>query len=287
MKKRFSVEYENTPFLETSTTASHHNRLNWRCEILLARNQEAIAGKRILDLASHDGRFSYACLKLGAQHVTGVEGRHYLVESARENLTGLGYTPECFSFIQGDVFDYLHNVKSNEFDTVLCFGFFYHTVKQTELLENIQRSQAIYFILDTHIARGTFDVRPLRFRYTEQGAYPTTRVSLINNLNPMVKVGQLIRVAATLKRLIHNRANSGNKKPCLVFKPEDHSLEGATIDPLDLVAWPTKAFIELVLRSYGFSYSQLQWNKKEIKDWTSIEDYRQGERISYIAQLLG
>ena len=48
---------------------------NWRCEILLTRNQEAIKNKNILDLASHVGALTYGCLKLGAKHVTGVEGK--------------------------------------------------------------------------------------------------------------------------------------------------------------------------------------------------------------------
>ena len=126
MQRRFYIDYENTPFPQTGKikAETHPYRLNWRCEILLTRNQEAIESKRILDLASHDGMFSYACLKLGASHVTGVEGRENLVKSAIDNLTGLGYTQEHFSFIQDDVFNYLERVKPKEFDTILCFGFF-------------------------------------------------------------------------------------------------------------------------------------------------------------------
>jgi len=286
MERRFYVDYENTPFLQTSETAAHPNRLNWRCEILLTRNQEAIKGKRILDLASHDGRFSYACLKLGASHVTGVEGRRHLVESARENLIYLGYKSENFSFIQDDVFNYLPKVKSKEFDTVLCFGFFYHTVKQNQLLDDITRIQATYFVLDTHIARGIFAVRPQRFRYTPQGAYPKARLSLLNRLNPIFILAQFRRILVDLNRLPQVMASTEKGKPCLVFMLESHELEGATIDAMDLVAWPTKTFVELVFKSYGFSFKELYWKKNEIHDWTAIEDYKAGERVSYIAQLL-
>jgi len=90
----FDIDYEDSPFLRTSKTAAHSNRLNWRCEILLTRNKERIEGQRVLDLASHDGRFSYACLKLGATHVTGVEVRHHLVEFATRNLISLACPPE-------------------------------------------------------------------------------------------------------------------------------------------------------------------------------------------------
>jgi len=161
METGFQVNYENTPFLQTSETGPHPNRLNWRCEILLTRNQKAIKGKRILDLASHDGRFSWACLELGANHVTGVEGRQHLVESATDNLMGLGYKPEEFTFIQGDIFDYLPGVKPQEFDTILCLGFFYHTVRQIELLSEIKRIQPKFMVLDTYIAKGVFSAYPI------------------------------------------------------------------------------------------------------------------------------
>ena len=48
MEIRFQVNYENTPFLQTSNIHAHPNRLNWRSEILITRNQEAIRGKRII-----------------------------------------------------------------------------------------------------------------------------------------------------------------------------------------------------------------------------------------------
>ncbi len=114
------VNFQNTPFLETSKTAAYSNRLNWRCELLLTRNQSVIKNKRILDLASHDGRFSWACLKLGAKHVTGVEARAYLVESSIKNLNSLGIDSANFEFICGDIFDCLANFEPEQFDTILC-----------------------------------------------------------------------------------------------------------------------------------------------------------------------
>lgn len=111
MANKFHINYENTPFLKTSKTGVHPNRLNWRAEILLTRNSEAIRGKNILDLASHDGRFSYACLRLGASHVTGIEVRPNLVKFANENLASLDCGLKTFMFINGDIFDYLPKVK--------------------------------------------------------------------------------------------------------------------------------------------------------------------------------
>ena len=72
-------------------------------------------------------------------------------------------------------------------------------------------------------------------------------------------------------------------RPCLVFRIESHEVEGSTIDPMDLIAWPTKTFIELSLQTYGFSFKQLDWKRTEIRDWTAIEDYEAGLRVSYSA----
>ena len=163
MKKAFTVEFENTPFLRTSHTGPQMSdteldpyRISSRCEVLFVRNPEAIKGKIILDLASHDGRLSYACLKLGAKHVTGVEGREYLVNHANDNLTQMGYSPEQFHFTQGDVFDYLEKVKPGEFDTILCCGFFYHTIRHVEMVREYQRIKPEYLLLDTLVERGRF-----------------------------------------------------------------------------------------------------------------------------------
>lgn len=268
MQRNFYVDYENTSFLQTSKTGVNPYRLNWRCEILLTRNQEAIKGKRILDLASHDGRFSYACLKLGASHVTGVEGREHLVKFAMDNLTGLGYTQEHFSFIRDDVFDYLERVKPKEFDTILCFGFFDHTIRQIELIREIKRIQPTHFILDMFIERG-IHINPFSWLKLIAG----------------VKFRHFFQIPATLEKA-KGKVSFEKGKTCLVFKPESHLFEGSTIDPVDLSAWPTKAFLELVFKSHGFSLKQLKWDKKEIKNWTKITDYKYGNRASYIAQPL-
>jgi len=283
MKSDFYVDYENTPFLETGKISSEalSYRLNWRCEILLTRNRQAIRGKRVLDLASHDGMFSYACLKLGASHVTGVEGRENLVKSAIDNLTTLGYTKERFTFIQDDVFDYLERVKPQEFDTILCFGIFYHTIRHAELLREIKRIRPTHFILDTFVQRGMF-INPFF-------VYPSYLLKLIGRL----RFRHLFHMPKTMgeakKALSYEPvgpASIARGSPCLVLKPESHVEEWSTTDPVDLGAWPTQAFLELIFQSHGFSLKRLRWDKKEIKDWTSHKDYRQGYRASYIARPL-
>lgn len=283
MKTDFYVDYKNSPFLETGkiTPETFPNRLNWRCEILLARNRAAIAGKRVLDLASHDGVFSYACLQLGASHVTGVEGRESLIKSAIGNLTALGCPPERFAFIQGDVFDYLKGVKAGEFDTILCFGIIYHTIRQTELLTEVKRIRPDFLILDTFLQRGYF-VNPYFF------SFPNL-LKLISRVRPR-HFRRMSKSMGDAKNVLSYEpvgpASFARESPCLVLRPEIDVREWGTMESFKLGAWPTQAFLELMFRSHGFSLERLKWDKKEIKDWTAIGDYKDGRRASYLARPL-
>ncbi len=45
-------------FLETSGTASKPDRLNLRYEAMIQANCDILEGARVLDIASHDGRWS-------------------------------------------------------------------------------------------------------------------------------------------------------------------------------------------------------------------------------------
>ena len=74
--------------------------------------------------------------------------------------------------------------------------------------------------------------------------------------------------------------------PCLILKPENNTIESQTIDPVELGAWPTQAFLELMFKSHGFSLERLKWDKKAIKNWTFIQDYKDSSRASYLARPL-
>ncbi len=234
------IDYSDTPFLETSKTAPFVNRLNWRCEINLTRNLDAIQGKRILDLACHDGRFSYACVKLGASSVTGVEGRPELVESAKANV------PEA-TFICADLFDYLQQVEPGTFDTILCMGFFYHTIRQTELLTILKALKPQNVIIDTAVYK---DGRMLRWAR---------------------------RLNATAKKVRRRRVPETNTFMSYWF--EDPNNEAMTIENHGIAAVPTQSLLETLMRLHGFSFKELPW---QVPDWEHLEDYLDRRRVSYI-----
>jgi len=73
-------------FYSTSMTGQSANRLNNRYQILIENNRNIIENSRILDLASHDGRWSFAALMNKASKVVGIEGKSHLVENAKKNM---------------------------------------------------------------------------------------------------------------------------------------------------------------------------------------------------------
>jgi hypothetical protein len=141
--------FEKFPrFYVTSSTAPTAVRLNLRYEAIFGENRDIMAGASVLDLASHDGRWSLAALATGASSVIGIEARPELVKAATENLGAYGYGADRVRFITGDMHEVL-NTEDIEADVVLCLGFLYHTLRYNELLHGIRRAGARYLIIDT------------------------------------------------------------------------------------------------------------------------------------------
>jgi hypothetical protein len=141
--------FEQFPqFYRTSSTHPTTARLNLRYEAIFGENRDIFEGARVLDLASHDGRWSLAALANGARSVTGIEARPELVKAATENLDEYGYGADRVRFIAGDVHEVL-STQDFEADVVLCLGFLYHTLRYNELLGGIRRTHARYLIIDT------------------------------------------------------------------------------------------------------------------------------------------
>ena len=266
----FSVNFENSIYLKTAQTGAYPNRLNWRSELLLARNLDAIQNKKVLDIACHDGRFSYACLKLGAKHITGVEGRQPLVDSAEKNLETLGFPKDKYNFICGDIFDKLTDFEEGDFDTILCLGFFYHTIRQIELLQQIKRLNPQYFILDTTV-------------FVEPKAMKIVRL-VSKRANWFF---ERFKINGVLRRLLGKTLNF-NPLPSsnyLMFNHENHERGSNTIESHGVKASPTESLVEKLLQVYGFKVSPILWKSKGIQDWRDIEDYKNDGRVSYIASL--
>ena len=176
----FAEDYPR--FMEVSEVTPQPERLNERYEALFASNRDIFEGARVLDLASHDGRYSFAALKTGAAHVTGVEVRESLIHKAQETFAFYGQDPETYRFVCGDVFEVLAREKF-DVDVVLCLGYLYHTYRHTELMYRLHDLAPKHLIVDTMVEPGTQPIlRVLRERDSEdirsaaQDAYAVGRV---------------------------------------------------------------------------------------------------------------
>lgn len=138
-------------FYSTSKTGTNPNRLNWRHRALIEANVTMIRDRSVLDLASHDGRWSLAAYKAGARQTMGIEAREYLVRFARRNMEQYHVPEDRVRFRLGSVFEELHSIAPGTYDTIFCFGFFYHTSHHMLLLSKIARLRPQHVIFDTQI----------------------------------------------------------------------------------------------------------------------------------------
>lgn len=137
-------------FLETSTTAADKGRLNLRHLAIIKEHEHILRGARVLDIASHDGRWSFAALEAGAEHVLGIEGRDHLAANARATMARKGVDESRYEFQVGDVHDVL-TAGIGKVDVVMCLGFLYHTLRYPELFAGIRATGAKYVIVDSMV----------------------------------------------------------------------------------------------------------------------------------------
>jgi hypothetical protein len=137
-------------FYETSEAAPYRGRLNLRYEAIFAENRDIFAGARVLDIASHDGRWSLAALKAGAAEVTGIEARDDLVDLANENLAQYAGSGARYRFLAGDAFE-VFGRETFDVDLVLCLGYLYHTLRYNELMHGIRSASPRHVIVDTKV----------------------------------------------------------------------------------------------------------------------------------------
>ncbi len=139
-------------FYETGITPNA-NRLRCRYDAIISANVDILEGARVLDVASHNGRWSAAAILGGkAAHVTGVEPRAELVEAATRTAAELSIVHQV-EFHTATIMDYLfqQRLPDNAFDVVMCNGYFYHTHDHFQLLKEFCRIGRS-LILDTEIS---------------------------------------------------------------------------------------------------------------------------------------
>lgn len=124
-------------------------RLNMRHDMLIGRHTAHIAGARVLDLAAHDGRWSYAFAAAGAARVIGIEARPELIARFPHfPEAGLKARVELRC---ADVHDGVEAAKNagERYDVVAVFGIFYHIMDHFRLLRGIHALKPRLVIIDS------------------------------------------------------------------------------------------------------------------------------------------
>ena len=129
--------------------SNHIGRLEKRREFIVEPFVDDLKGARVLDLASHDGRWSYALVSAGAREVVGIEFRQELIDQFAE------YPDEELkskvSFIQGDVFEEIPKLIADgqQFDVVAIYGLYYHIMDHYTMLKLVKQLGARLIVIDS------------------------------------------------------------------------------------------------------------------------------------------
>lgn len=172
-------------FFKTSKTFEHPNHLNGRYKSIIEFNRKIICGSSILDIASHDGRWSFAALKNGATKVVGIEAREHLVNNSIENMKEYGIDKNLYEFIKEDIHTEITKFQQGEFDVIFCLDFLYHTLDHWFLLSQIKRLNPKYLVIDTRIDWSNENIVRLHMDNPEKEAH----ASSIDNSKNKILVG--------------------------------------------------------------------------------------------------
>lgn len=88
------------------------------------------------------------------------------------------------------------------------------------------------------------------------------------------------------KHIILDTEISLDPNSVIVLHSEDPEVEanavrvGSDASRLILVGRPSKAALELMLSSFGWSFVYYAWHRRGIRRWDTIEDYHEGWRVT-------
>lgn len=123
-------------------------RLNLRFKHIVEPFQADLQDARVLDIAAHDGRWSYALASVGAASVLGIEGRPKLIEKF-QSFPETTFKSKV-SLKANDLFEEVRQLSEAKrfFDVVALFGIFYHIMDHLSLLKLISELKPKLIIVD-------------------------------------------------------------------------------------------------------------------------------------------
>lgn len=124
------------------------SRMNWRYRHIVEPIEAELAGARVLDLGSHDGRWPYALAHAGAT-VEGIEGRGDMIEQfSRYPDTEV---KDRVRFTEGDFVAEMDRLAAagKRYDVVTCLGVFYHTIQHYRILMQMVAFKPQIIVIDS------------------------------------------------------------------------------------------------------------------------------------------
>lgn len=139
--------------------ARNEARLKARTRHIVDANRDAIEGRRVLDIAANNGRWSYAAAAAGARSVVSIEGRQERIDDAHRYFDELGVR-ERIETNQGDMYEFLRTFrddvragKAEAVDSVFCLGIYYHIMDHQGLLRAMTALEPETIIIDSGFVR--------------------------------------------------------------------------------------------------------------------------------------
>lgn len=263
----------DSEFLTTDTRAGrwaipyNHACLNARVDTLLARNRDALAGKRVLDIASHIGTFSYAALEMGAAFVHGVDSEADTIRRAHDLFARHNVPADRYRFETRDVFELLETCGEDAYDTVFCFGMLYYTAEPYRLLKLMKRAARDCILLDTFTA-----------------AYAALQGKDALAIHPHV-TDAMLELPITLTTMTQSEKKDYTLPESFAHKDKN----------LSLTTFPSKALLEIWFQSLNLGFRELDWSdyierpchwrelwtpeQKKNSHWADV--YAAGVRVAY------
>ncbi len=129
-------------------------RLNQRRNFLIEPFRNEIKGARILDIAAHDGRWSYALAEAGAKEVHGIEPRTDLIADYA-SFPATEYKSNV-RLEEGDLYDALPALaaRGETYDIVALFGIYYHIMDHFFVLRQIRKLKPRLIVIDSEFMKG-------------------------------------------------------------------------------------------------------------------------------------
>ena len=223
--------------------------LNARVENLLGNHRDALQGKRVLDMASHIGTFSYAALNMGADFIQGADTEERTVSKCLELFERHQIEPTRYRFEVRDVFDLLENSPENHWDTILCFGMLYYTTEPLRLLRLMKKAARECILLDTFTA-----------------GYAAIQGKDAMGIYPLMHDDTL-----ELPMTLTSMTQAGKKDYQL---PQSFDHKGKA---LSLTTFPTRALLEIWFASLNMDCQRLDWSAYTVRDcaWRDLESPEQ------------